>query len=44
MRALIERQEEGGKLLTVVFDHEFQAIRIGWEGRCRLFFWALDQV
>ena len=44
MGALIERQEEeGGNLLTVVTLHEFQAIRVGCEGRCHLLFWALDQ-
>jgi len=44
MGALIERQEEeGGHLLTMVSLHEFQAIRVGWEGRCHLLFWALDQ-
>ena len=41
MGALIELQEEGGNLLTAVFDHEFQAIRVGWEGRFRLLFWAV---
>ena len=34
MGALIERQEEGGNLLTAVSDHEFQVIRVGWEGCC----------
>ena len=42
MGALIERQG-GGNLSTAAFDHEFQAIRVGWEGRCDLLFWALDQ-
>ena len=44
MGALIERQEEeGGNLLTAVSLHEFQAIRVGWEGLYHLLFWALDQ-
>ena len=44
MGALIKRQGEGANLPMIEFSHEFQAIRVGWEGRCRLLSWALDQV
>ena len=35
-------QRKGANLIN--FDHEFQAIRVGWEGRCRVLSLALDQV
>lgn len=31
MGTLVERQGKGANLLMTEFDHEFQAIRVGWD-------------